>query len=176
MISSDRSKTLEQLEGVVWPEPTYDSYLTSTCHQLCKKPLDQLGIEDLRIMIGQNIGLEHLVPIAVEVLQRDPLASGHFYPGDLLKAVLSARDSFWNNRDELRKIVAQIASKALEILNDEGDEETESLRETIANFERKSIDLKSRGIDRDQAADLRARLRPMDDDWSRPEMDTYDEQ
>jgi hypothetical protein len=176
MTSSDRSKTLEQLDGAVWPEPTYDSYLTSTCHQLRKKPLDQFGIEDLRIMIGQNIGLEHLVPIAVEVLQRDPLASGHFYPGDLLKAVLTARDSYWNDRNELRKIVIQIASKALEILKREGDEETASLREAILRFERNSIDLKSRGIDRDQAADLRARLRPMSDDWNRPEMDTYDEQ
>jgi hypothetical protein len=36
------------------------------------------------------------------------------------------------------------------------------------------VDLKERGIDPEQAADLRARLRSFDEDWRRPEMDAYD--
>ncbi len=38
----------------------------------------------------------------------------------------------------------------------------------------RSIDLRERGIDEEQAADLRARLRAIAEDWQRPEMDVYD--
>jgi hypothetical protein len=37
-----------------------------------------------------------------------------------------------------------------------------------------TIDLENRGIDREQASDLRARLKTIHDDWDRPEMDVYD--
>ena len=36
------------------------------------------------------------------------------------------------------------------------------------------VDLAKRGIDSEQAADLRARLSTFEEDWSRPEMDAYD--
>ena len=38
-----------------------------------------------------------------------------------------------------------------------------------------SIDLKDRGINEAQAADLRGRLKTIAEDWQRPEMDMYDE-
>jgi hypothetical protein len=37
------------------------------------------------------------------------------------------------------------------------------------------IDLRKRGIDEAQAADLRHRLAPFAEDWDRPEMAAYDE-
>jgi hypothetical protein len=48
-------KTLEELEGT-WPESPDETFLTSRCAALRRKRLDQLTAEDLRIMIGQNIG------------------------------------------------------------------------------------------------------------------------
>ena len=36
------------------------------------------------------------------------------------------------------------------------------------------IDLRERGIDEAQAADLRRRFRTIAEDWERPEMDVYD--
>jgi hypothetical protein len=36
------------------------------------------------------------------------------------------------------------------------------------------IDLRERGISEEEAADLRARLRSVAEDWDRPEMDVYD--
>jgi hypothetical protein len=39
----------------------------------------------------------------------------------------------------------------------------------------KPVDLRERGIDESQAADLRRRLAPFAEDWDRPEMSTYDE-
>jgi len=37
------------------------------------------------------------------------------------------------------------------------------------------VDLRQRGIDETQAADLRRRLAPFAEDWDRPEMAAYDE-
>jgi hypothetical protein len=37
------------------------------------------------------------------------------------------------------------------------------------------VDLRERGIDESQAADLRRRLSPFAEDWERPEMAAYDE-
>jgi hypothetical protein len=92
--------------------PTYDSYLVSTIHRLRRVPLRQFSVEDLRIMIGQNIGLQYLVPLALERLRRDPLAQGDFYPGDLLKIVLDADAEFWQNHPEWHKEVEEIAQRA----------------------------------------------------------------
>jgi hypothetical protein len=36
------------------------------------------------------------------------------------------------------------------------------------------VDLAERGIDENQAADLRQRLKTFAEDWDRPEMDVYD--
>ncbi|MCX7426269.1 MAG: hypothetical protein NTW96_11695 [Planctomycetia bacterium] len=40
--------------------------------------------------------------------------------------------------------------------------------------EAESVDLADRGIDRDQAGDLRRGLASFAEDWQRPEMDVYD--
>jgi hypothetical protein len=38
----------------------------------------------------------------------------------------------------------------------------------------RALDLRELGIDKEQAADLRARLNTFAEDWERPEMDVYD--
>jgi hypothetical protein len=103
-----RSKTLQELEGQDWGEPPFPSYLVRTCHALRRKPLCDFTVENLRIMIGQNISLGYLMPLAIEHLQRDPLAAGDFYPGDLLANVLKVKPSFWHVYPHLRRVVQEI--------------------------------------------------------------------
>ncbi len=91
----DINNTLEQLDQQDWGEPEYDSYLVKTCHQLRKKPLKDFTTEDLRIMIGQNINLEFLIPLAIEKLKEDILAEGNYYEGDLLNNVLNSEKQYW---------------------------------------------------------------------------------
>jgi len=105
-----RNRSLQELDGQDWGEATFPSYLVRTCHALRRKPLRDFTIEDLRIMIGQNIGLEYLVPLAIERLQRDPFAAGDFYPGDLLGNVLTVESSFWQQRPDLRQAVEAIVA------------------------------------------------------------------
>ena len=97
----DKSTTLEQLENDYWQKPEYDSRLVQRTHALRKKPIKDFTVEDLRLMIGQNIGLEYLIPIAISILEKDFLAEGDFYKGDLLKAVLSSEETYWKKNKEL---------------------------------------------------------------------------
>ncbi|HKV58942.1 MAG TPA: contact-dependent growth inhibition system immunity protein [Ktedonobacteraceae bacterium] len=106
----ERNASLQGLDGQDWGEVTFSSYLVRTCHALRRKPLRDFTVEDLRIMIGQNIGLEYLVPLALEHLQRDPFAAGDFYPGDLLGNVLTVESSFWQRRPDLRQAVEAIVA------------------------------------------------------------------
>ena len=106
----ERNRSLQNLDGQDWGEAKFPSYLVRTCHALRRKPLRDFTVEDLRIMIGQNFSLEYLVPLAIERLQRDPLAAGDFYPGDLLGSVLKVKSSFWQRRPDLRQAVEALVA------------------------------------------------------------------
>ena len=106
-------QTLEQIENDQWGEPAYTSYLVTTCHQLRKKPLKDFSVEDLRIMIGQNISLDILIPLAFEQLKQNILAEGHYYPGDLLQNVLTADKAYWLKNTVLHKKVSKLYTNNL---------------------------------------------------------------
>ena len=93
---TDRSKSLQEIEGDDWGEPRFDSHLVTTCHHLRRKPIAEFSIEDVRIMVGQRTGLEHLAPLAIEMLEETPLAEGTFYPGDLLKTLIGGPEPQFN--------------------------------------------------------------------------------
>lgn len=87
--SSFKERSLEQLEGV-WSDSEGISSLIKRCHSFRKKPLGVLNTEELRTLIGQRIGLSYLLPIALEVLDKNPLAEGDVYAGDLLVSVVNS--------------------------------------------------------------------------------------
>ena len=94
-----RQKSLEILAKNIWPALGSDvsSYLIKTCNSLRKKQLQDFTTEDLRIMIGQEIGLYFLIPIAIETLTDNLFAEGDMYEGDLLKNVLDVDTKFWDD-------------------------------------------------------------------------------
>jgi hypothetical protein len=104
-------KSLMHLQkmGNYSPSKNPPTSLLATCEALFLKSLNEYSIENLRIMIGQEIGLEFLVPLALEKLQDDILAEGDFYPGDLLASVLRIDQIFWPTHrdlyDQLKKLV-----------------------------------------------------------------------
>ncbi|MGW3917080.1 contact-dependent growth inhibition system immunity protein [Streptomyces sp. NPDC005070] len=57
--------------------------------------MGKLTVEDLRLLIGQDLGLAYLLPLALEVLRDDPMAEGDTYEGDLLSAVLTRSPTIW---------------------------------------------------------------------------------
>lgn len=107
-INFDTDKTLEILENDRWGEPNFSSRLVRTCHALRKKPLKNFTTEDLRIMIGQNIGLAYLLPLAIRILCENILVAASFYKGDLLASVLRSDKTYWLNNKKNKKIVCDI--------------------------------------------------------------------
>ena len=112
--------TLEELENDFWKDYDYETPLVAKCHEYRKKSVNTLTIEELRLLIGQNIGLAFLIPIALEKLKKNIFAEGDYYEGDLLVNVLKSDSTYWKNNpsnaEYLLEIVADIDSKT-EILN-----------------------------------------------------------
>jgi contact-dependent growth inhibition (CDI) system CdiI-like immunity protein len=94
---ADDVVTLDQLEGRL-PAPLEQgtTFLVRRCTELMAKDIDDHTTEDLRIMLGQQLGVRHLLPLAVDLLLENPLASGDFYPGDLLVVVVRLPPEAWD--------------------------------------------------------------------------------
>jgi len=114
----DRSKSIAELEQKHWGPPTYSSSLVRTCTALRSKPLQDFGVEDLRIMIGQENNLAFLVPIALEFLHDDILVAGDMYNGDLLMNILRINPNYWlqhpNEKSFLLTIIRSQWTKLLQ--------------------------------------------------------------
>jgi hypothetical protein len=105
------NKTLETLEKQVWPslnETDQESYLITECNRLRKIPLKDFETEDFRILIGQDIGLKFLIPLAIDILRKDILAEGDNYPGDLLANILRSDKQFWKEDKSQWKSVCEL--------------------------------------------------------------------
>ncbi len=85
----------------------------ATANELVRKPIGELTVVDMRLLIRQNTGLAYLLPPALAVLRDDPLAEGDMYEGDLLAVVLTRSPEVWSGSpelgQELRAIVLALA-------------------------------------------------------------------
>lgn len=91
--------TLKQL-GVRW-QYEKDAINGSSIQQRTYKlynnnSLCEYSVDDIRFMIGQEIGLEYLIPKAIRILKKDLFIEAGYYDGDLLKMVLLTDNSYWS--------------------------------------------------------------------------------
>ena len=131
-INFDRRKILQELENNDWGKPDFGSHLVLTCHCLRRVPLKDFETGDLKVMIGQQISLFFLVPLALEKLENDPLVEGNYYPGDLLKVVLDIPAEFWGVHIEMRNSLRGIVVKTRELLASLEEDDARLIRETLA--------------------------------------------
>ncbi len=115
-----RQKTLENLEKEKWNTFDSDSRLIKRIKELRKVPLDNFAVEDLRLMIGQHESLEYLIPLAIEKLSADVLAEGDLYKGDLLLAVVNARQDYWDTSTEQKEELIELINRNKELIESEG--------------------------------------------------------
>ncbi|MFJ8434972.1 contact-dependent growth inhibition system immunity protein [Kitasatospora sp. NPDC094019] len=110
----NRGRSLEELERDRRPAPPADATrLVATVHALRHRPIGELTVEDLRLLIGQDEGLGFLLPLALEVLRDNPMAEGDMYEGDLLRAVVTRSPATWDEWPELgRELGAIVAEPA----------------------------------------------------------------
>lgn len=129
MTTIDQSKSLEQLENDYWGEPNYDSYVVTTCHSMRKKPLNEITVEELRLVIGQGFSLNYLIPMAIELLKQNILTAGDLYEGDLLYNVISKNTfDYWTKNKAGWKIVVNLIEQSKNIITDK------MIVKQIANF------------------------------------------
>ncbi|RRR99429.1 contact-dependent growth inhibition system immunity protein [Glycomyces terrestris] len=113
MKRADYRESLEELTGDRWPEPGSDATrLVRNAYAAYTKPAEALTVEELRLLIGQQVALEWTVPFAIDELERDPLAEGDMYPGDLMNACMSLPEAYFadhrDEKDRLREIAVRI--------------------------------------------------------------------
>lgn len=119
MTTVDYARSLEQLENNYWGEPTYDSYVVRTCHAMRKKPLNEVTVEELRLVIGQGFSLDYLMPLAIEFLKRDILTKGDLFEGDLLANVISKNTfDYWKKNKNNWHVMVKLIEQHNDILTD----------------------------------------------------------
>jgi len=80
LMQDQLEKNPTELEGVYWAAPDFDSHVVRESNRLRLVPLGELTVENLRLVIGQRIGLTYLVPLAIEHLEANPLVEGDCIP------------------------------------------------------------------------------------------------
>ena len=88
-------------------------------------------------MIGQNISLEFLIPIALEKLEIDPFAEGNLYPGDMLCAVLHSDAHFWTEHNDLTKRIRAIVKSLRNVFSDLEVTEYQEVRSILKSGNRR---------------------------------------
>jgi hypothetical protein len=106
-------RSLDDIEGTTWgPAPEDATTLVTRIHQLRATPVGALTGADLRLLIGQQVGSDVLVPQVLALLKREPLVETDFYPGDLLAAVLRLPPPYWQRHpalvEEMRAVLDSV--------------------------------------------------------------------
>jgi len=96
--------------------------LISVCEKAINKKLKDLSPNEIRVLVGQSISLSYVVPLALDLLERDPLIFAGRYKGDLLVRVLDIPKSFWIENQELNDRMVELkitVEEIFETINDE---------------------------------------------------------
>jgi hypothetical protein len=123
-------RSIEQLENDYWKSVDFPSSLIEKCFKYRKIPVSDLSVEQLRLLIGQKIGLPFIIPIAITELQKNILAEGDFYPGDLLTSLLRLAEENWNQNPKEKNKLIELLGQKLSIL--EATENKELIRNVKA--------------------------------------------
>jgi hypothetical protein len=101
------NKSISELEGWRWkseiPTPETDSFVVNQFYKLHNKPVVELELAEIGFLIGQESGLEYLIPIAIEALKENPLLETEDFDGDLLWNMLSStkyRSNYWKTHSK----------------------------------------------------------------------------
>ena len=126
-------KSIEELENKYWKaEPEFPTDLVKKCFEYRKIKLSELTVEQIRLLISQKIGIQHLVGIALEKLELNIIAEGNLYEGDLLDSVSKISNHYWKkNLSEFREFKKLLESKRDIIKEELGEKEYNKITERI---------------------------------------------
>jgi len=86
-----------------WPEDTgpFPTQMVETIARALGKPIRELDVREITLIVGQNLVLEYAVPVALEFLSSRPMADGGNYAGDLLHTCLNIEPEFWRQNSSM---------------------------------------------------------------------------
>jgi|TARA_B110000240_G_scaffold196336_1_gene248261 hypothetical protein len=114
------TKSIEQLEKDIWKNPSeFPTDLVEKCYEYRKISIAKLTNEQIRLLISQRIGIEYLIGISLEKLERNILTECDFYEGDLLVAVSNLPTEFWNKNKTEFLIFKNIVKRNSELIKNE---------------------------------------------------------
>lgn len=99
--------------------PAEATPLIKRIYEIRRKNIDELEIEDVRLLVSQNISLFITVKLAISILKDNILAEGYYYEGDLLLTVLRSDKLFWNAHSVLKSELSQIVESNFQKIEDE---------------------------------------------------------
>ena len=115
--------TLADIENGIGNTPSNaSSFLVTRIAELQYKKLDQFDVEDIRICIGQDglwkdKSLRILISLAIVELDKNLLAEGDMYEGDLLESVFRVRSEFWTKNKDLHEQVILLFERSRDHIN-----------------------------------------------------------
>jgi hypothetical protein len=118
------NRSLEELEHKAWHTPPMNSSpAVMRCVALRSTKLRDYSAADIRFMIGQNIGLKYLIPLAIQKISANILLNTGYYEGDLLKTMLTSDPGFWDkNANMLHKMSMLLLAKKNKIESQPDDD------------------------------------------------------
>ena len=127
------SKSIEQLENDYWNEPSeFPTGMVERCYRYRRIKIGDLTNEQLRLLISQKIGLEHLTEIALSKLEHNILTEGDMYEGDLLEAVSRIPTEFWFEKlTQFQKLEQLVESNSEKIKAGMGEKDFDRINTKI---------------------------------------------
>jgi hypothetical protein len=103
-------QTLEDIDGDVWGELDYPSSLVERVHSYRTIRIGDMQVEHIRLLLGQGVGVEVLMPLALQIVDIAAVVSGDLYPGDLAAVMgLEKHDTYWKSHpDEKKRYLAAL--------------------------------------------------------------------
>lgn len=114
----DRYKSLLQLCG-----DELEDQLDEVPLAVLNKPVRKLRAGELHFLLQRHCALEVTVPLALDLLERDPFAEAQGSPGDLLVALLEASTGFWLEHLDLWMQACEVLQRVVERITSRAEQE-----------------------------------------------------
>ena len=129
------TKSIEQLEKDSWKEPSeFPTEIVEKCHRYRKISIAELTNEQMRLLISQEIGIDHLIGPILRRLEQNILAEGNLYKGDLLVSISRIPSKYWAKYESEFHFLKEIVDLKSDLIKPElGEKGLDRLLNRLSN-------------------------------------------